>query len=181
MTKLRRRLSAVSAVLAVSAGTLTWAATSALAAPASPASPGAVIPRCQPDQLEVWVSPDSAQGTAGTTFFNLDFTNTSNSECHLYAWPGVSATDANGNQLGVAATRNADVPAQYINIPAGGTAHSNLGHVDVQVTPACKPVTAMYLKVFPPGDTGSRNAFFPLSACTDQTPYLTIGRVQAGT
>jgi len=48
------------------------------------------------------------------------------------------------------------------------------------VTPECKLATAMYLRVYPPGDTGSRNAFFPLKACTDKTYFLTIGRVRAG-
>jgi hypothetical protein len=85
-----------------------------------------------------------------------------------------------GKQLGVAAIRRSDVAARYINIPPGGTAHSYLGYVDVQVTPECKPATAMYLKVYPPDDTGARNAFFPLKACTNNTFYLTIGRVRAG-
>lgn len=181
MTKLSSAAMAASAAaLAVVAGTATWATASASAAPAKSAAPSAVIPRCQPGQLYVWVSPNSAEGTAGTTYFHLDFTNISRSECHLYAWPGVSATNANGKQLGVPAIRNADVPARYVNILSGGTAHSNLGYVDVQVTPQCKMATAMYLKVYPPGSTGSRNAFFPLRACTNKTYYLTTGRLQPG-
>jgi hypothetical protein len=38
----------------------------------------------------------------------------------------------------------------------------------------------MYLKVYPPDDTASRNAFFPRKACTNKTCYLTIGRVRVG-
>lgn len=175
-----RSTGAAAAALALGAGAMTWAATSASAATGTRAATGAIIPRCQPSQLRVWVSPDSAQGTAGTTYFSLDFTNVSGTECHLYAWPGVTATDVNGKQLGAPAARNPDVPARYVNIPAGGTAHSNLGYVDVQVTPACSPAAATYLKVYPPDDTSSRNAFFPVQACTDSTSYLTIGRVQPG-
>jgi hypothetical protein len=48
------------------------------------------------------------------------------------------------------------------------------------VTPQCHPTTATFLKVYPPDDTGYRNAYFPLPACTNTTDYLTIGRVQAG-
>jgi hypothetical protein len=182
MTKFSRRAVATAAtVLAVGTGTVTWAATSASAAPAGQAAPSGVIPRCAPDQLYVWVSPDSGSGAAGTIHYNLDFTNRSHSWCHLYAWPGVSATNADGHQLGAGAVRNPDVPARYINIaPNGGTAHSDLGYVDVQVSPQCHPVTATFLKVYPPDDRGSRNAFFPLPACTDGTKYLTIGRVQPG-
>lgn len=181
MTNLSRRIVAIAAVLlTVGGGTVTWAATSASAASARPATASAVIPRCSPDQLYVWVSPDSANGTAGTTYYTLEFTNISGSECHLYSWPGVSATNADGGQIGVPAIRNADAPAQYINIPAGGTAHSYLGYVDVQVYSGCPRATATFLKVYPPDDTGSRSAFFPLPVCTNGTYDLTIGRVQAG-
>lgn len=181
MTKLSRRIvAAAAAALTVSAGIATWTATSASAAPARPAAASAVIPRCAPNQLYVWVSPDSAGATAGTTYYTLDFTNISGAECHLYAWPGVSATNGSGRQLGVPATRNSDAPAAYINIPAGGTAHSYLGYVDVQVYSGCPQATATYLRVYPPDDTGFRKAYFPLPVCTNNTEDLTIGRVQAG-
>jgi Domain of unknown function (DUF4232) len=181
MPKLSRRaLAAAAAVLAAGTWSVTWAATSAVAAPAKPAPPRVVAPRCNPDQLYVWVSPDSANGTAGTTYFKLDYTNIGRATCHLYGWPGVSATDLNGKQLGVPALRDPDVTARYINVVPGGTAHSSLGYVDAQVYSGCPRATATYLKVYPPDGTGARNAYFPLKVCTNRTYDLTIGRVQAG-
>jgi Protein of unknown function (DUF4232) len=181
MTKLSRcAVATAAAVLAIGAGTASWAATAASAAPVRPAAPSATIPRCAPGQLAVWVSPDSANGAAGTIHYRLDFTNISDAVCHLYSWPGVSATNSYGKQLGVPAIRNPDAPATYVNIWPDGTVHANLGYVDVQVSPGCKPETATFLKVYPPDDFGSRNAFFPLPVCTNNTYDLTIGRVQPG-
>jgi hypothetical protein len=174
MIKLSRRaVSAAAAVLTVGAGSLTWAASSASAGTG-------FIPRCAQAQLAVWVNADGADGTAGTTYYHLEFTNIGRTTCHLNGFPGVSATNLAGHQLGVPAVRSSAVPAQFVNIPPGGTAHSILGYVDIQVGPPCKPVTASYLKVFPPGDTSARHAFFALPVCTDKTPVLTIRRVQPG-
>jgi len=191
----RRTLAGAAVALAAGAATVTWAATSATAATGGPAAQhqtaqhqtaqhrtarDAAIPRCAPDQLYVWVSPDSGNGAAGSNYQDLDYTNVSKSACRLYSWPGVSARNANGKQLGAAAEREPGVPARYVNIPPNGTAHSVLRYVDVQVTPACKPANATYLKVYPPDDRGSRDAYFPAIACTDKTIYLMIGRVQPG-
>jgi hypothetical protein len=196
MIKLSRTVAAAAAVLAAGAGTLTWAVTSASAsttvgrsvvhtaaaakaAPALKALPG-VIPRCSPSQLAVWVNADSADGTAGTSYYHLEFTNTGRTTCHLYSWPGVSARNLAGQQLGAAAARSGLVPATYVNIGPGSTAHSLLGYVDVQVTPECKPTTASLLKVYPPDDSGARHAFFSLHVCTTKVKDLTISRVAPG-
>lgn len=145
------------------------------------AAQAAVISRCAPAQLAAWVNADSADGTAGTTYYHLDITNTGGSTCYLYGYPGVSATSSTGKQLGVPAVRNPDVPAAYVHIAAGSTAHALLGYVDAALSPACHPVTAMFLQVYPPGATGVRHAYFPLAVCTSKTYDLTIGRVQPGT
>lgn len=192
MIKLSRAVSAAAAVLAIGAGSLTWAVSSASASTersvvqvTTPVKavlrvPAGVIPRCQPRQLGVWLNADDADGTAGTSYYHLEFTNISRSTCHLYSWPGVSAVNLSGKQLGAAAVRTGGVPATYVNIGPGATAHSVLGYVDVQVTPQCKPTTASFLKVFPPNDSGARHAFFSLHVCTTNVKYLTIWRVQPG-
>jgi hypothetical protein len=186
MIKLSRRgVAAAAALLAAGTGSLTWAATSASAAAASPAArtaptPSGYIPRCTPGDLAVWVNADTANGAAGTIYYHLDYTNTSSTTCHLYSWPGVSAVNGAKQQLGAAAQHIGGASASYVNIPAGGTAHSVLGYVDVQVTPVCKPATAMFLRVYPPDDTGARYAFFPQRVCTTKTTDLVVGRVQPG-
>ncbi|HVT67327.1 MAG TPA: DUF4232 domain-containing protein [Trebonia sp.] len=179
----RRGVAAAAAVLAVGAGSATWAATSASAAPARPAANAAAayIPRCTPADLAVWVNTASASGTAGTTYYHLEYTNISGATCHLYSWPGVSAVDSAGKQLGPAAVRDGSAPAVYVNIAPGGTAHSVLGYVDAAVSAGCDPATSAELKVYPPDDSAARYAFFTRSVCSTGTvPDLTVWRVQPG-
>jgi len=179
----RRVAAAAVAVAALGAGSAALAATAASAAASQPQAArtaDGLIPRCAPGNLAVWVNANSADGTAGTTYYHLDFTNISGHMCHLNGWPGVSAANAAGRQLGAPAVRTGTAPPAYINLPAGGTAHSIFGYVDVQVSPACKPALATHLKVYPPGDSGARDAFFAASVCTDKTKDLVIWRVQPG-
>jgi hypothetical protein len=175
----RRAAAAAAAVLALGIGSATWATTSASAATAKPAAPSS-IPRCTTGQLAAWVNADSANGAAGTIFYHLDLTNTGRRTCWTFGWPGVSAVNWAGRQLGVPAVRRHDVRPRIVNIPPGGTAHSTLGYVDVQVTPSCRPTTATFLKVFPPSNRTARHAFFPLQVCTNRTWDLTIGLIQPG-
>jgi hypothetical protein len=176
MNKTVRRLAAAgTAVAALSLGAVAWASSSASAA-------SAVIPRCAPSQLSVWVNVQSANGAAGSVYYNLDFTNTSGTTCHLYGYPGVAAINANGAQLGDAAAENSAVPASYVNIAPGGTAHAVLRYVDVVAnSPECKATPATYLRVFPPDDTSALLAFFDLPSCTATGQgYRQIERVQPG-
>jgi Protein of unknown function (DUF4232) len=178
----RRTAAAAAAVVALGAGSAAVAATSASAATGHPAATTrlGIIPRCTPGDLAVWVNANSADGTAGTTYYHLDYTNISRGWCHLYSWPGVTAANAAGKQLGAAAVRSGIAPAAYVNIAPGGTAHSILGYVDVQISKACKPALATHLKVYPPDDSAARDAFFAASVCTDKTKDLVVWRVQPG-
>jgi hypothetical protein len=175
----RRTAAAATAVVALGTGLAVPAAVSPTAK-ATTAAGTSYIPRCSPSQLAVWVKVDEADGTAGTIYYHLDYTNISGTTCHLYSWPGVSATSITGKQLGVPAIRTGIVPATYVNIAPNATAHSVLGYVDVQVSKACKPATATFLKVYPPDASAARHAFFALPVCTDKTPDLIVWRVQAG-
>jgi hypothetical protein len=173
ITRVRRTAAVVTATAALGIGAAAWATSSASAA-------SAVTPRCTAGNLAVWVNADSEDGTAGTTFYHLDFTNISGRTCHLIGYPGVSATNFNGKRLGPAARRDSGVPGAFVNIPPGGTAHATLGYVDVQVDPTCHPARADVLKVFAPNTVVARHAFFGLPVCTTNRIDLTIRRVQPG-
>src|ERR1700677_2193544 len=140
----RRTAAAAVSVLALGAGGAAWAASSASAAATAPAA----VSRCLAGHLAVWVNADSADGTAGTTYFNLDYTNTGRTTCSLYGYPGVTATTQGGAQIGKAATRDNGTPARFIDIAPGKTAHSNLGYHDIVIEPSCKERTPAYLKVY---------------------------------
>lgn len=170
----RRSIAAAAAALGLGISAAVWATSSASAAPAA-------SPKCTVGNLAVWVNADSEDGAAGTIHYHLEFTNISGHTCHLIGYPGVSATDAGGKQLGSPARRDSGVPATFVSIAPGGTAHSQFGWVDAALTPGCHPKTASYLRVFPPNDLGARRAFFDLQVCTTKNPVdLTIRRVQPG-
>ena len=101
----RRTMAAFAAVLGLGIG---WAVRASTAASAAPAN---IPPVCSTANLVVWVNVDEGQGAAGTWYYPLEFTNISNHTCRVWGYPGVSATDANGKQLGDAAGRQNICPA----------------------------------------------------------------------
>jgi hypothetical protein len=162
ITGIRRAAIATASALTLGIGAAAWATSSASASPAASA------PRCTAANLNVWLNVGQANAAAGTAFYPLEFTNISKHACALFGYPGVSAVNGNGKQLGNAAGRNARFKPATVTIPAGGTAHADLGWTDVGNFPAkgCKPVTATLVRVFPPGATHSDAGFAPLRSCS---------------
>jgi hypothetical protein len=184
----RRKFAAVAAALGIGIGGAVWAASAASAAPAS-AAPAAAAPaaaavrECATGQLAVWVSPDRGDGAAGSIFYPLDLTNISGRSCFVIGWPGVSATNLNGRQLGSDARRDTAVPRRVVTLAPGASAHATLRYVDVQVDkgPGCRATNSTFLRVIPPDQTTSRNAFFEVPACTVKgRVYLEISRIAPG-
>jgi Protein of unknown function (DUF4232) len=176
-----RMVAGLSAAVVLGVGSAAWATTSASAAPAAPS---AAVPRCTAADLAVWVNEEAVNGAAGTAYYPLEFTNTSGHACATGGYPGVSATDASGHQLGDAAARDPVYPSRMVVIPAGGTAHALLGYGDVEVsTSGCKPRAAAQLKVYPPNSFTAIKTFFDLPACTvgGSHVYLRIAVIQPGT
>jgi hypothetical protein len=176
--RLIRRVGATAA--AVAAAVLI--PTVALAAPGRAASPAAA-PGCTQPQLRTWIGLPG-DGTAGTVFYELEISNVSARTCTLLGFPGVSAVNANGAQVGSPAVRNSSHPARLITLGRGATAHVNLGIVDVfnfQAS-ACHPVTATSLRVFAPGDFRSESVPFTFKACQKSGPrFLNVTATVAGT
>jgi hypothetical protein len=151
---------------------------------AASAAPAA-IPACSTANLGVWVNLSAGTVGLGTTTWPLDFTNTGSHACTLDGYPGVSATNANGGQLGRAADRQPIVTPKTVVIPAGGTAHAYLFWRQVlDFTPSgCKLGTASLLKVYPPGQKSAARTFFSQQVCTSTKPlyqYLFVSAVQSG-
>jgi Protein of unknown function (DUF4232) len=168
-----RRIVAVAA--AVVAGLAI--STAAYAATSSGTSPAA-IPRCTASNLGVWVAVDQGNGAAGTIYYPLEFTNLSQHTCYLFGYPGVSALDVNGRQLGSPASWGPLAGARIVNLAPGATAHTMLGYHDVVVgtAPECAQVkVATYLRVYPPGQRSATLAAFPVEACVHAGPvYMSI-------
>ncbi|HEX4089503.1 MAG TPA: DUF4232 domain-containing protein [Trebonia sp.] len=175
---IRRTIIATATALTLGAGGAVWATTAASAAPAA-------IPSCTTANLAVWVDVSQGSGAAGTIFYPLDFTNTSNHACTLYGYPGVSATNANGRQLGRAAQRDPRYKARKVTIGAGGSAHAILSWVEIGnfTASGCKPANASLIRVYPPNRKSAAYGFFSLQACTSTKKlyqYLFVTTVQPG-
>jgi Domain of unknown function (DUF4232) len=161
------------------AGTPTAAATSASTAPASPApvtssGSSAAVTMCATSALKAAVNTAKPGAAAGSIYYPLDLTNISGSTCTVFGYPGVSfVTGPSGALLGRAATRNPVKPATTVTLAPGQVAHATLqvaqaGNYD----PAqCKPVTAHWLRIFPPDQTAPLFVSFTTKACSARLPH----------
>jgi hypothetical protein len=176
ISRARRIAAAIVAAAALGIGSAVWATSSASAAPADP-------PGCTNGQLAAWVNVSGGSGAAGTIYYPLELTNISSHSCTLIGYPGVSADNAKGKQLGDAARRNSVYAARLVTVPAGGTVHVLFGYSDAEVTTSgCKPTTASTLRVYPPNLTRSALTFFSLPVCTVKNhSYLSVSVVRSGT
>ncbi|HEY4331763.1 MAG TPA: DUF4232 domain-containing protein, partial [Ilumatobacteraceae bacterium] len=121
----------------------------------------------------------ASDGTAGSVYTPIVFTNTGSVSCTLDGHPGVSFVDSHGTQVGPSAART-DVATPTITLAPGGHAHANL-----QVAEAgnfdCTIVNAPTLKVYPPDETVAKTIHFPTDICSDiPQGQLTIDVVKAG-
>ena len=176
---IRRTIIATATALTLGLGGAVLATSAASAAPAS--VPASAAPACSTADLSVWVNLSAGSVAAGTTAWPLDFTNTGSRACTLDGYPRVSATNANGGQLGRAADRQPIFPPRTVTIPAGGTAHAYLFWVQVLnfTASGCKLGTASLLKVYPPGQRSAADTFFSLQVCRSTKPlyqYLWVDR-----
>jgi hypothetical protein len=127
-----------------------------------------------------------AGGAAGSAYYPLNFTNTSSRPCELYGYPGVSFVSApagTGRQIGVAALRSRTFAKMTVRLAPGGTAHAWLQVTVAANYPAsaCEPVTAYWLRVYPPGETVPDYVDHAFNACSStSTALLTVLPVRAG-
>ncbi|MGO9218813.1 MAG: DUF4232 domain-containing protein [Streptosporangiaceae bacterium] len=168
------------------------AASTPSSAPAStvPATPPSTpsAPACSPADLSATVNTSPGGAAAGSTYYPLNFTNTSKSSCYLYGYPGVSfVTGPSGSQIGEPASRNPAVGPSTVILPPGGTAHVTIQVVDAlnYSKSDCKPVTAHWLKVFPPGQFTALYVKFSALTCSAQLPAklgspLSVDAVKGG-
>jgi Domain of unknown function (DUF4232) len=151
-----------------------------------PAPAGATAPPgCATSALTVAIGQEN--GAAGSIYYPLEFRNVSGASCTLFGYPGVSfATGIGGRQLGGAAVRNPAFAAQLVTLAPGATAHASLQVVVAQNYPAsiCDPVTAHWLRIFPPNQFAPLYLSFTAVTCTGRIPSgstLGIYAVRPGT
>jgi hypothetical protein len=125
-----------------------------------------------------------SQGTAGSIYQVIDFTNISNVSCTLYGYPGISfaSTGSSGGQIGLAAKENPTPPRELVTLAPGATANALLRIVDAgNFSPAtCGMVTAHWLSIYPPNQTTPVYLSYTSPTCSKQVQILTVNVVQPG-
>jgi hypothetical protein len=182
-TRAVRRISAAAAAVCAA----TFVPAIALAAPGSLAAPGprasqaaAAVPLCQTPGLVIWLNT-SGNGTLGSVYYHLEFTNLSGRSCTLNGFPFLAAVDLHGHQVGRRAAFDHSTAPHQVTLGRGKTVTAVLQVVDAGNYPraACHPVTAAGLRVYPPNQTRSKIVPFPLSACAKVSPrILFVGPVR---
>lgn len=155
------------AAAATAAGALAATSSSAVAAGSPP---------CQTSGLVIWLDTNG-NGTAGSIFYTLNFTNLSGHRCTLRGYPGVSAVSVRGGQLGRPASRDTSRRVRTISLRNGGTATAVLRIVDNGAIANCGMVTAAGLRVFPPNGHAAKTVPFPFGACR-RSSVLTVRAVR---
>lgn len=133
------------------------------AAPSS-TPPAVAVISCTTSQLSLTVG--AANGTAGTSYVPLVFTNISSKPCSLEGFPGVSLVSASGATLGQPATRDLNKTIEPIIITPNSKAHTTISVPDPGKYPpgACSPQSAS-VKVYPPNQTTALTAKFAAAYC----------------
>jgi Protein of unknown function (DUF4232) len=157
---------------ASSAPATTPASSQPASQPSSTASAG--VAACATSGLKVKV--DTAQGgaAAGSTYVPIDFTNTTGSTCTMFGYPGVSfVTSVPGSQIGRPAKRNPADQAATVTLAPGAVAHATLqvaeaGNYDPS---ECKPVTAHWLRVYPPNQFNPVYTKYTVQVCSAKLPH----------
>jgi hypothetical protein len=141
---------------------------------------------CRTASLLITIDDSLAGGAAGSTYYPLNFTNTSAAPCALYGYPGVSFVAVpvgTGAQIGAAAKRSSSFGKVTVRLAPGGMAHAWLQVTVAGNYPAsvCQPVTARWLRVYPPGETVAGYVGHAFNACSStSTAVLTVLPVRAG-
>ena len=143
-------------------------ATSSPAAPPTPAADS-----CASSGLKVKVDTSQGGAAAGSVYVPINFTNTTGGTCTLFGYPGVSfVTSPSGSELGRAASRVPGAAATLVTLAPGGVAHATLRVAQAAnySSSACVPVTAHWLRVYPPNQFSAVYARYTTQVCSAKLP-----------
>jgi hypothetical protein len=151
-------------------------ATASLAS-AAPRARSAASSPCSASDTQVWLGDGEGGGTAGTTYYPLEFSNIGHRSCTLYGYPGVSAYAGALKQVGSAADRSTSAHSP-ITLGPSATGHALLGIRDWGAL-CSKPVGVDGLKVYAPGQKSAKEIGFSFDACAHKG-VLVVGPIRAG-
>lgn len=153
----------------------------ALAAPSAPDAAARTShhlqpARCTAAHTRVWYG-EPADDATGHAYFQLQLSNIGHTTCSFFGFPGVSALNEHGHQVGHPATHYGHRIA--VTLKPGQTAHMVLVVIDASLVCA-HPVQATDLRVFPPGQFHSQSVPLATQACAGKS-VLQVDSVHPGT
>lgn len=171
--------SVLATALAVTAALGVTAASAAASGPASHRASTAV-PACPTSSLTAWIGLPG-NGAAGSIYYELQLSNTSTVKCSLFGYPGVSAVNSSGTQLGSPAARDTSIQPTTVVLAPGATSHFLLRLTNTGVLANCTPAAASAFRIFPPNQTTPTRVSFKFQACSNKGPiFLHVRTVRPG-
>ena len=127
-----------------------------------------------------------AQGTAGSIYQVIYFTNLGNTPCTMYGYPGMAlaAGSSQVNQVGAAASRSTETAAKVVTLDAGQSANATLRIVEAGNYPTgtCQPTATTFLQIFPPGQTTPIYLAYKSTGCASSSVnLLSVSVMTSGT
>lgn len=148
--------------------------------PGSGGGSGSGAAACASSELKASIG--ARQGAAGSTYTNIDFTNTGSHSCTLYGYPGVSLANS-GGPIGASATRDSTHPKSMVTLAPGATANAILRVVVAQNYPSstCNPDASSFLLIYPPNQTAAIDVPYQGTGCRNNSvKVLSISPVASG-
>jgi hypothetical protein len=127
----------------------------------------------RPTCLASWLHAriGGSDGAAGTVYETILLTNVSRTTCDLDGYPGVSFVSAvGGRPIGAPAVRSRVQSPVLVTLAPGESASTTVGVAQAANFPAgkCHPVSARFLRIYPPGDYGSVYVATKAEACSSR-------------
>ena len=141
-------------------------------------TPKTLYPACTAAGVVNWIDT-AGNGAAGSSYYQLKFTNLSGHTCTMIGYPGVSGVNLANAQLGSAASRST-TSHHSLTLANGATVSAQLriGDAGNFQSSACHMTTAAGLRVYAPNQSVAKIIPFPFSACAKSGPiYLSVGPV----
>jgi hypothetical protein len=135
----------------------------------SPPATTSSTPQCATTGLTATVDASQGGAAAGSSYVPIDFKNISAHTCVMYGFPGVSwVTGVGGSQIGSAASRETSDSSVTVTLAPGGSAHA-IAQIAVAgnfSASQCQPVTANWLRIYPPDQFSPLYAKFTTQVCS---------------
>jgi hypothetical protein len=144
---------------------------------AKQAARAATLGPCAFSQTEIWLGDGDGGGAAGHVYLPVELSNIGHSSCTLYGFPGVSAVNSSGHQIGGGGTRSGPA-GPVVRLAPGATAHALLAIADWGAICA-RGVPATGIRIYAPGQRSSQLVQFQFEVCASRS-VLSVGPVRGG-